>query len=140
MLCETCRQREALVHLEGTNEEGGSAPDRAAQWERHFCRECADEYFARTPGMNASRDLICLSDWYRSKLYDLLEAEHPEAFDNSDAETCELASELTRAFLRQHLTLDGIQLNEDGFEMLWSDFSCSHHYYSRADEYKRRKG
>jgi len=140
MLCEACQQREPLVHLGATTEAGGSAPDGAAEWEHHFCRECADDYFVRMPGMNSSRDLICLSDWYRSKLYDLLEVECPEAFDYSDIEACELGSELTRAFLRQHLTMDGIEFNEDGFEMLWSDFNCSHHFYSRADEYQRRKG
>jgi len=36
--------------------------------------------------------------------------------------------------------MDGIELNEDGLMMLWRDFDCSHHYYTRADEYKRRKG
>jgi len=69
----------------------------------------------------------------------VLEVEHPEAFDYSDTVACERGSELTRVFLRQHLTTDGIEPNEDGFEMLWSDFNCSHHFYSRADEYKRKK-
>jgi hypothetical protein len=69
----------------------------------------------------------------------LLEGEHPEAFDYSDTEACERGSELARAFLRRHLAMDGIELNEDGFMMLWSDFNCSHHFYTRADDYKRRK-
>jgi hypothetical protein len=92
------------------------------------------------PGINSSRDLICFSDWYRSKLYDLLKVEQPEAFDYHDTEACERGGELTRTFLRQELAKNGIELNEDGFSMLWSDFNCSHHFYSRADEYKRRKG
>lgn len=48
--------------------------------ERHFCAECADKYFASTPGMNSSRTLICLSDAYRRRLLDKVEAELPEAF------------------------------------------------------------
>jgi uncharacterized protein (DUF2249 family) len=129
MLCEACHKLEALVHL-----------TKKGRREHHFCNDCADEYFARTPGMNSSRHLICLSDWYRSKLYDLLEAEHPEGFDYSDTEACRRGSELVRVFLRKHLAMDGIELNEDGFEMLWSDLNCSHHFYTRADEYKRKKG
>src|SRR6185369_16389586 len=100
-------------------------PEPGTQREQHFCEQCADSYFACTPGMNSSRHLICLSDSYRSKLYDLLEVAHPEAFDNSDAEACRRGSELVRVFLRHHLAKDGIELNEDGFLMLWSDFNCS---------------
>lgn len=140
MLCEICQQREAMVHLGAAVQAESSEAKQAGQWQRHFCQECADEYFARTPGMNASRDLICLSDWYRSKLYDLLEVEHPEAFDYSDTAACVRGSELMRLFLREQLTTAGIKLNNDGFEMLWNDFNCSHHFYKRADEYKRKKG
>jgi len=96
MLCEICHKREALVHLTSTTYP--ESPQKKPR-EQHFCQECADEYFARTLGMNSSRDLICLSDWYRSKLYDLLGVEHPEAFDYSDSEACERGGELTRAFL-----------------------------------------
>jgi len=133
MLCDACHQREALVHL--TSIVGGDT-----QKKQHFCRECADEFFARTPGLNSSRGLICLSDWYRSKLYDLLEVEHPEAFDYSTTEACRHGSELARSFLKRHLVESGIELNDDGLMMLWSDFNCSHHFYTRADEYNRRKG
>ena len=140
MLCEACQQREALVHLGPAAEANSSVAEPSGKWDHHFCQECADEYFARTPGMNSSRGLICLSDWYRSKLYDLLEVEHPEAFDYSTTEACERGSELARVFLRRHLTKAGVELNDDGFMMLWSDFNCSHHFYTRADEYKRRKG
>src|SRR5262245_30803379 len=138
MRCESCHQREAvvhrtrIVHAEGLDQESGT------QRKQHFCQECADAYFACTPGMNSSRGLICLSDSYRSKLYDLLAAEHPEAFDNSTTDACRRGSELTRVFLREHLTIDGIELNEDGFMMLWIDFNCSHHFYTRADEYRRK--
>lgn len=140
MLCDACHQREALVHLTTTDHEARLDHPPGTPQEQHFCRECADEYFARTPGMNSSRGLICLSDWWRSKLYDLLEAEHPEAFDYSTTEACERGSEVARVFLRSHLAEAGIELNDDGLEMLWSDFVCSHHFYTRADEYKRRKG
>jgi len=90
--------------------------------------------------MNSARHLICLSDSYRSKLYDLLEIAHPEAFDNGEAEACRRGSELMRRFLREHLTKDKIELNEDAFDMLCEDFFGSHHFYSRADEHKRKKG
>src|SRR5262249_28313555 len=105
--------------------------------EHHFCRECADEYLARTPGMNSSRGLICLSDWYRSKLYDQLEVEHPEAFDDSDTER---GSEAMRGVLREQLTKANIELNADAFEMLCADFFGSHHFYTRIDEHNARKG
>jgi protein-arginine kinase activator protein McsA len=139
MLCDACHRREALVHLTTTvcAESLDQAP--GAQREQHFCNECADEYFAQTPGMNSSRDLICMSDWYRSKLYDLLEMTHPEAFDNSTTEACRRGSELMRHFLREHLTKDKIELNDDAFDMLARDFFGSHHFYSRVDEYNRRK-
>jgi hypothetical protein len=87
--------------------------------------------------MNSSRDLIKLSDFYRAKLYDLLEARHPEAFDNSDNETCRRGSELMRRFLRQQLLKDNIKLQGDGFEMLCHDFFCSYHFYDRADKLRK---
>jgi len=86
--------------------------------------------------MNSSRDLIRLSDFYRSKLYDQLEARHPEAFDNTDNAACLRGSEIMRRFLRAHLTKDKIKLNRDGFEMLCNDFFGSHHFYDRIK--KRR--
>ena len=90
--------------------------------------------------MNSSRGLICLSDWYRSKLYDLLEVEHPEAFDNSDIEACRRASQLMRGFLRKHLTKARIELDEDAFDMLCADFFGSHHFYTRVEEHNKSKG
>ena len=155
MLCESCHQREAVRHLK-TIVEAECPPalltqarlirqdllglEPGTQREQHFCEQCADAYFASTPGMNSRRHLICLSDSYRARLYDLLEATAPEAFDNSTTEACRRTSELMCRFLREHLTKDGIELNEDGFEMLCADFLGSHHYYTRADEYKRKKG
>jgi len=140
MLCEACHQREAMVHLSTTVHVEDLDEGPGAENEQHFCKECAEEYFARTPGMNSARHLICLSDSYRSKLYDLLEIAHPEAFDNGEAEACRRGSELMRRFLREHLTKDKIELNEDAFDMLCGDFFGSHHFYSRADEHKRKKG
>ncbi len=45
-----------------------------------------------------------------------------------------------RDFLREHLTKDKIELNEDAFEMLCRDFIGSHDFYRHADEHKRKKG
>jgi len=135
MLCEVCQQRDALVHL-STTSIGETVPPSTS--ERHLCRECADELFAKT-SMNSARGLIRLSGEYREKLYDLLAAVHPEAFDNSDSEACRRGSEFMRGFLREHLTKDRIELNADGFEMLLSDFFGSHHFYRRADNYWRGK-
>jgi protein-arginine kinase activator protein McsA len=140
MLCESCHQRDAVVHLTTTVEAEGLGQEPGTQREQHFCEQCADTYFACTPDMNSMRHLICLSDSYRSKLYDLLETVHPEAFDNSSTEACERGSELMRRFLREHLTKDKIELNEDGFEMLCGDFLGSHHFYTRVDDYNKRKG
>lgn len=92
------------------------------------------------PEMNSLRQLICLSDSYRSKLYDLLETTHPEAFNNTTEETCQRGSELMADFLREHLKKDKIEVNEDVFGMLCVDFFGSHHFYTRIDEYKRKKG
>jgi hypothetical protein len=141
MMCEACHKCAAVVHLGATaSSDGAEQYVDTHEWEHHFCKDCADEYFARTPGMNSSRDLICLSDWYRFKLYDLLESAHPEAFDDDDAEACQRSSDLMSRFLREQLTRAGIDLNEDGWEMLCSDFFSSHHFYARAEEFKRRKG
>jgi hypothetical protein len=89
--------------------------------------------------MNSSRNLITLSNYYRSKLYDELEVLHPEAFDNSDDEACRRGTTLVRRFLKTRLTKDGIRLNSDGFEMLWHDFNFSHHFYERTDKWRERK-
>jgi protein-arginine kinase activator protein McsA len=140
MLCDKCNKREALVHLGSNKEHEDADSESGVEWEQHFCKDCADEYYAQTPGMNSSRDLIRLSDWYRSKLYDLLESECPGAFDYSDTEACERGSKYTKEFLRKQLNTDGIELNEDGFEMLWCDLNCSCHFYQRADEVNKRKG
>jgi hypothetical protein len=55
-------------------------------------------------GFNPLRNFLCVSDSYRSSLYDLLEATHPEAFyDGEDYSKLEQASEVMNAFLRQEL-------------------------------------
>ncbi len=136
MLCQACQKNEATVHLIKTTY-AESGEERGTE-EKDFCEACADAFFANTPGMNPSRGLICFSDSYRSKLYDLLEAAHPEAFDNRDAEACRRGSELMRDFLREHLKRDNIGVNEDAFDMLCQDFFCSHHFYTRIDEFKRK--
>lgn len=130
-LCEVCHKRLTAVLI--------TTAEADVERRQGFCRECYDDYCARTPGMNASRQLICLSDGYRSKLYDLLEAAHPEVFDNSNATASWLGSRVMREFLREHLTKDGIELSEDGFEMLWMDFSYTRHFDERADAYRRKK-
>ena len=88
MFCEACHQRVATVHLTTTVHAGWLGQEPGTQREQHFCEQCADSYFSCTPGMNSARGLICLSDSYRARLYDLLEAVHPEAFNNTDAEAC----------------------------------------------------
>ena len=85
------------------------------------------------------RGLICLSDSYRSRLYDLLEATHPEAFDNEDTEACRHGSQLMSDFLREQLKKENIVLNEDAFGMLCCEFFGSHHFYSRLDSFKRKQ-
>jgi protein-arginine kinase activator protein McsA len=140
MLCEACQQREAMVHLGRAVPDGVPEADQPPVWKHHFCEECADAFFARTPGMNSSRNLICLSDWFRSKLYDLLEAHHPEAFEGSDSAACCRSSEVMRRVLREQLVKAKLEMSDDAFEMLCGDFFGSHHFYTRADEYKKRKG
>src|SRR5215472_9699288 len=100
MLCQACQKNEATVHLTQTFYEAGEGHETGTT-EKHFCQGCADAYLAAEPGMNSMRKLICLSDEYRSRLYNLLEAVHPEAFDNSTTEACRRGSELMRKFLRE---------------------------------------
>jgi hypothetical protein len=54
--------------------------------------------------MNSARDLIKLSESYHSRLYDEIEAKHPEAFDNSDNEACGRGTELMSRLLKERLT------------------------------------
>jgi hypothetical protein len=137
MLCQQCQTREAMVHLTQTTQV--DSIDESVPGKLHFCESCSDAYFANTPGMNSNRGLICLSDAYRSKLYDQLEVAHPEAFDQSDDKACDHSSQLMRDFLREHLDKDNVAVNEDAFEMLCQDFFCSHHFYTRLDEFHQKK-
>ena len=151
MLCESCHQRDALVHLSRTVSrveaktvageliDERKEPQLELSREFHFCQQCADAFFACTPGLNASRHLICLSDSYRSSLYDALEKVYPQAFDNSTTEACVRGSEFMATFLREQLKNDGIEVNEDAFGMLLRDFFGSHHFYSRGEDYMKRK-
>ncbi len=84
------------------------------------------------------RDLVCLSDSYRSKLFDLLETTHPEAFDNHDREACTRGSKLTREFLLQQFKKDGIEVNDEVFNMLLGSF-WSREFYTRAEKYRKEK-
>ena len=140
MLCQRCQQREAKVHLTTTDAGGEILQNQAAAMPNHLCQQCADDYFASRLAMNALRGLICLSDAYRAKLYDVLEVSHPEAFDNSDSDACDRGSQIMRTFLSEHFKKDNIETSGDAFEMLCCDFFCSHHFYTRVDEFKRRKG
>ena len=129
-----------MVHLTKTVHVPWLGQVPGTQRQQHLCETCADAYFASTPGMNSSRRIICLSESYRSTLYDLLEATHPAAFDNHDTEACRHGSELMTNFLREHLKKDGVEVSGDAFDMLCQDFFCSHHFYTRAEDYRRRKG
>lgn len=133
MICQRCKKREALVHLSL-----GTSPSGRNRKTKHYCRYCADAYFARTPGMNSSRDLIRLSDFYRSRLYDELESQFPSVFDNSTTEACVRGSNDMRRFLRKRLAQDNIRLNRDGFEMLYHDLIGSRHFYDRAEKLKAK--
>ena len=135
MLCQRCKKRGALVHLSV-----GVSPSGRTLKAKHYCRYCADAYFAKTPGMNSARDLIRLSDFYRTKLHDELESQYPEVFDNSSVEACSRGSQTIRRFLKERLAADNIKLNDDGFEMLWNDLNCSHHFYDRAEKLRQKAG
>lgn len=45
-----------------------------------------------------------------------------------------------RRFLLEQLTKDKIELNKEAFDMVCGDFFGSHHFYTRIDEYNKRKG
>ena len=139
MLCQQCGNREALVHLTKANPALGSVGKKPGKDEQHFCEPCADAYFASTPGMNVMRDLICLSDSYRARLYDLLEELHPEVFDNHDTEACRRGSKTMTNFLREHLKKDGVEVSGDAFDMLCQDFIGSHPFYTRSDDFNKKR-
>src|SRR5437016_4487919 len=71
MLCEKCKQREATVHLTEIARSKDLPDERVL--ERHFCEPCGNDYMRGSPTLSAMRSLICLSEGYRSRLYDLLE-------------------------------------------------------------------
>ena len=145
-----CKERGATVHLTQTSQEFevdegvdpetvdlGFIPNKEVdQTEHHFCEECADKYFASTPGMNSARGLICLSDAYREKLYDKLEAELPEIFIETDDQVLMgKRAETMSEFLREELKREGIEVNEDAFGMLFSGLFCTYHFYDRQDRF-----
>jgi hypothetical protein len=69
----------------------------------------------------------------------MLEAAHPEAFDSHDSEACRRGSELMMNFLREQLKKQHVEVTGDAFEMLCQDFFGSHHFYTRQDEFNRKK-
>jgi hypothetical protein len=76
-------------------------------------------------------------------LYDLIETNHPflfEDWDGLDVETRIARVKSIQAFLRDQLKKDGIELNEEGFLMLYGNLIGSHHFYTRQDEFRRKKG
>jgi protein-arginine kinase activator protein McsA len=114
-LCQVCQKREASVFLMTTIHASEAERESEIQQKQSFCRSCADAYYASTPGMNSARDLIRLSDSYRSELYDLLDATHSEAFDNHDSEACRRSSEPMCGFLRKQLKKDRMDIRGDAY-------------------------
>ena len=99
--------------------------------ERHFCEECADRYYASTPEMNSSRRLICLSEAYRRRLLDKVEAELPEAFyEGEDQKRSREVNEKMMEFLKRELERDGIPVEGDAFWMLYADLFCKAEFMS----------
>jgi hypothetical protein len=82
--------------------------------------------------------LIKLSDPYRSRLYDVLELEHPEAFYfGDDHKKLRQAGVAMEAFLRESLKRDGIEVGAVAFDMLNRDFSFSEDYYARRKAHNK---
>ena len=147
-----CKERGATVHLTQTSQvfeaEEGVDPetvDLAAiphkeMTEHHFCEECADKFFASTPEMNSTRGLICLSDAYREKLCDKLEAQLPEIFIDTDDQVLmgKRAAKMAE-FFRNELKREGIEVSGDAFGMLFSDLFCTFHFYDRQDRFNESK-
>jgi hypothetical protein len=141
MLCDKCQEREATHHIISGVPGAGKGEELGMERERHFCERCLDEYLSATPGMSPMRGLIRLSDSYRSKLYDLLAASHPEAFyAGEDYALNQQAGDAARIFLREQFQKEGIGLNEEAFQMLYCDFMLSYHFYTCRNKYNQRKG
>ena len=143
MLCEKCKQRDATVHLTGAtiiDAQSGAEPS-VEKHEHHFCQQCANGYFADDPALSSFRNLICLSDSFRSRLYDLLEADHPKAFyDGEDDLQLMSASEVMNTLLRRQLKKEKIEVNQEVFMMLFLDFIGSRDFYTRREEHKKKGG
>jgi hypothetical protein len=138
MLCEHCHQKEATLHLTELARSSIAPGERAT--ERHFCERCGDHYMRSHPTLSSMRSLVCLSEGYRSRLYDLLEAAHPEAFyDGNEDKPSIRAAEVMAQFLRKELKKEGIEVNEQVFEMLLCDFIGCHDFYARRDAFNQTK-
>lgn len=141
-LMETATEVEMEAGGDPDNVDLDSMPHKEiGNGERHFCEKCADKFFAGTPGMNSARHLICLSDAYRSRLLDKVEAELPEAFyEGDDLKRERTVSEKMTQFLRRELEREGIPIEGDAFVMLWADLFCGAAFYERRDKYNRENG
>jgi hypothetical protein len=75
-----------------------------------------------------------LSDRFRSKLYDLLERQHPEVFRQGMEEH---SGKIMTTFLAEELKREGIEVKEDGFGMLLGSFIGMAEFYERKDRHKK---
>ena len=129
MLCEACKKELATVHLTTA-----SKPEDVGERTFHFCEACAKAIVPLMPELPPQ--LLCLSDLYRSKLYDALESSHPEAFYASDdPKLRRKATNAMETFLREQLKKDKIDIGDFAFQMVLHDFSFSRHFYERWDLY-----
>jgi hypothetical protein len=138
MLWERCHQRQATVHLTEIARSHLVSDEQVT--DRHFCEQCGDYYMKSHPTLDAMRSLVCLSEGYRDRLYDLLTTSHPEAFYDGDDDALGMrAAEAMTLFLRDQLNKEGIEVNDQVFEMLLCDFIGSHHFYTRRDAFNQKK-
>jgi hypothetical protein len=131
MLCEACKKEPATVHLTTA-----SKPEVTGERTFHFCEACAKAIVPLMPELPPQ--LLCLSDLYRSRLYDALQSSHPEAFyTREDPKLRRKATNAMETFLREQLRKDKIDIGDFAFQMLLHDFSFSRHFYERRDLYHR---
>ena len=94
--------------------------------------------FSSWPAIDPSRHLVCLSAPYRSSLYDLLGAAHPEVFTEADSPLfLQKVSSIMNDFLRQQLKKDNVDVTEDVFGMLFLDFIGSEDFHIRRTSRKK---
>jgi hypothetical protein len=103
----------------------------------HFCEVCADEFFKKSD-LNSTRKLIQFSPEYRAKLFDRLEAAHPEIFEASDAEMGRAVNTVYE-FLREQLKSEGVELNDDGLGMLAVGFWGADEWHQRRARHRGKE-